>query len=328
MKAVCLFSGGLDSQLAVRLIKEQGIIVTGLNFSSPFFGADSSTYLAAEKLEIELFTADTGKEYIDKVLRNPVYGYGKNLNPCIDCHAFMLKKAGEFMKTVDASFIITGEVVGQRPMSQNKSALNAVDKLSGYRGLIVRPLSAKLLPPSIPENENWIDRSQLLDISGRGRSRQIELAEKFAIYDYPNPAGGCLLTEANFSRRLKKLFALKDSLEIMDFSILKLGRHFFIGDNNLLVIGRKHTENEDIRKLAVPGDYLFKVSNRPGPLGLLRTFDSDKQVNLEYAASIVARYSDARNEKEAAVKVFDCDDRLIVLMDVNPMLPEDVPQPV
>ena len=207
VKAISLFSGGLDSQLAVRLIQNQGIVVTGINFSSPFFGADKRTERAAHDLGIDLRVEPVGEEYLERVLKNPVYGYGKNMNPCIDCHAFMFRKAGDLMEELGASFIITGEVLGQRPMSQNRSALNAVDKLSGYKGYIVRPLSARLLEATVPEKEGWIQRELLLDISGRSRTRQMKLAEEYGIKEYPSPAGGCLLTEQNFARRLKKNFA-------------------------------------------------------------------------------------------------------------------------
>jgi tRNA-specific 2-thiouridylase len=176
LRALSLFSGGLDSQLAVKIIQEQGIEVIGLHFTTPFFGGSREISKAASDLGIEFREIDISEDYIPRVLLNPVYGYGKNFNPCIDCHAYMLNWAGKLMKEYEASFIITGEVVGQRPMSQNRSALNAVDKLSGYKGLVLRPLSARLLEESIPEKEGWVDREQLLDINGRGRIRQMELA--------------------------------------------------------------------------------------------------------------------------------------------------------
>ncbi|MDD2509781.1 MAG: tRNA 4-thiouridine(8) synthase ThiI [Syntrophomonas sp.] len=325
MKAVCLFSGGLDSQLAAALVKNQGVTVIGVNFSSPFFGANRATHLAAKALGIQLFVLDTGQEYIEEVLKTPVYGYGKNLNPCIDCHGFMLRKAGEFMQKLEASFLISGEVLGQRPMSQNRSALNAVDKLSGFRSLILRPLSARLLPATIPEIEGWVDREQLMDISGRGRTRQIELAEKLGIFDYPTPAGGCLLTEANFSRRLKKMLEVKPELEPGEMEILKLGRHFYLGERTLLAVGRNHSENESIQKISRGDDYLFKVLDRPGPLGLLRGFAGLKADEINQAAAIVARYSDARKENTAQVKFFKPGSEAFETISVTPLPPADVP---
>ncbi len=325
MKAVCLFSGGLDSLLATALIKRQGITVIGVNFSSPFFGANRATHLAAKELGIQLFILDTGKEYIEKVLKNPVYGYGKNFNPCIDCHAFMLRKAGEFMQKLEASFLISGEVLGQRPMSQNRSALNAVDKHSGFRGLILRPLSAKLLAETIPEAKGWVDREQLLDISGRGRTRQMELAASFGIHDYPAPAGGCLLAEASFSRRLRKLLELRPEMEDKEMEILKFGRHFYLDDGKLLAVGRNHSENDNMQKIARIDDYLFKVLDRPGPLGLLRGDDVPQEDELYLAASIVARYSDARKENTAQVKIFKPADETLTTISVAPLSPDKVP---
>lgn len=329
VKAVSLFSGGLDSQLAVCLVKDQGIEVLGLNFTSPFFGASEADYKAAEQIGIDLFTMDIGKEYISEVLRKPVYGYGKNLNPCIDCHAYMQKKAGLFMQENGASFLITGEVIGQRPMSQNRSALNAVDKLSGLKGLTLRPLSALLLPETIPETEGWINRSQLLDISGRGRNRQMELAEQYGIHDYPSPAGGCLLTDENFSRRIKPLLAERDEIHPQEIEVYKVGRHFILENNHLLVVGRKHAENERLQAIAGESDYLLKVIDRPGPLALLRSPDGvPGQQELDYAAAIVARYSDAKNEPQATLKVFQIGSEDYQILAVAPLRPEEIPATV
>lgn len=325
MKAVCLFSGGLDSQLATSLIKKQGITVIGVNFSSPFFRATRATHLSAKELGIRLFVLDIGNEYIEKVLKNPVYGYGKNFNPCIDCHGYMLKKAGEFMQKLGANFLISGEVLGQRPMSQNRSALNAVDKLSGFRGLILRPLSAQLLPETIPETEGWVDREQLMDISGRGRTRQIELAKEFGIYHYPAPAGGCLLTEASFSRRLGKMLETKPEIDAGEIEILKLGRHFYLGDKTLLTVGRNHSENENIQKIARNGDYLFKVMDRPGPLGLLRVDENPQGDEIKLAAAIVARYSDAKKESMAQVKIFKPGHETFDTISIKPLAPDEIP---
>ncbi|MBO8158429.1 tRNA 4-thiouridine(8) synthase ThiI [Thermosyntropha sp.] len=328
MKAISLFSGGLDSQLAVALIQKQNIEVIALNFVTPFFGVKESTIKAAQNLKIELITLDISREYIGKVLKNPKYGYGKNMNPCIDCHAFMFKKAGDMMAELGASFIISGEVLGQRPMSQNKTALHIVEKLSGYKGYIVRPLSAKLLPPTIPEENGWIKREELEDISGRSRSRQKELAEKFGITEYPSPAGGCLLTEANFSRRLKKLIEKRPEAEPEEMEILKVGRHFYVKDN-LLVIGRNRAENEIIQKIALQSDKLIKVTDRPGPTGIFRSFTGQfNDEDLIQAASILARYSDAKNEPETNVKIYNKDGDIEKIFIVKPLTPEEIPEMV
>ncbi len=324
MKAISLFSGGLDSQLAVCVLKDQGIEVVGINFVTPFFGAEERTRQAARDLGIDFHFLDIGPDYME-VLKHPVYGYGKNMNPCIDCHGYMFKRAGEYMREIGADFLISGEVLGQRPMSQNKSSLSAVEKLSANRGLIVRPLSAQLLPPTIPETEGWIDRNRLLDISGRSRARQMELAEHYGIVDYPTPAGGCLLTQENFGKRLRRFLDLRPNSDSQATEILKVGRHFYLANDQLLVIGRNHAENERLQVLASENDYLFKVLDRPGPLGLLRPLKEEDKVDLELAARIVARYSDARDEESARLKISQAVRNEDILMEVAPLAPEEVP---
>ena len=330
MKAISLFSGGLDSQLAVAVIQKQGITVEGVNFTSPFFGADERTQKAARHLGINLHLLPVGEEYITQVLRNPKYGYGKNMNPCIDCHAFMIRKAGDFMSEIGASFIITGEVLGQRPMSQNKSSLMTVEKLSGYRGYVVRPLSGKLLSPTIPEQEGWIERDKLLDISGRGRTRQIQLAEELGIKEYPSPAGGCLLTEANYTRRLRIIMDRKEIPGQTELELLKLGRHFILNEDILLVVGRNQSENELIESLFNTNDILLKVTDRPGPTALIRPLRNQlsESIIIEYAASIVARYSDAKNEALARVKSYSPAGGIINIMEVKPLAANEVPPAV
>lgn len=323
LKAISLFSGGLDSQLAVCLIKDQGIEVIGVNFVTPFFAVEERTKQAAQDLGIEYHHLDISADYMD-ILKNPVYGYGKNMNPCIDCHAYMFKRAGQLLHEYNASFLFSGEVLGQRPMSQNKSSLQAVNKLSGYSGFILRPLSAQLLAPTTPETEGWVDRSRLLDISGRSRTRQMQLAEHYGIKNYPSPAGGCLLTQENFSRRLKTLLSLKPDATAADTEILKVGRHIYIDSDQLLVIGRNHAENLQLENLARPGDYLFKVVDRPGPLGLLRLNRIADSAHVEFAARIVARYSDAKSENIANMKVFNVFAEETSLQ-VVPLSAEEVP---
>ena len=329
MKALSLFSGGLDSQLAVAIIKQQGVEVIGLHFTTPFFGGSQQLDQAAQDLGISLVEIDISDGYIPRVLLNPVYGYGKNFNPCIDCHAYMLNTAGKLLEEYNASFIITGEVVGQRPMSQNRSALNAVDKLSGYKGYVVRPLSGKLLDETIPEKEGWIDREQLLDISGRGRSRQIDLAEKYQLSDYPSPAGGCLLTESNFARRLRQMLQYISEPSARELQVLRLGRHFYLADGILLVVGRNRSENDRLVSMALASDLLLKAAERPGPLAVVRCLKNTvKRTELELAAAIVARYSDAKYEQQAPVKVFSPSDENIEIITVKPRSPEEMPPSV
>lgn len=325
MKALSLFSGGLDSQLAVAIIKDQGIEVIGLHFTTPFFGGSQDIKNAASALDMELLTIDISEDYIPKVLLNPVYGYGKNINPCIDCHAYMLNTAGSFFEKLSASFIITGEVVGQRPMSQNRSALNAVDKLSGLKGYILRPLSARLLDETIPEKKGWILREKLLDINGRGRSRQMELAAHWGLKDYPSPAGGCLLTETNFAKRLHQMLKFNCEPSAIEIQVLRLGRHIYIDDGTLLVIGRNQSENERLLQVALDSDLLLKATEKPGPTAILRAMKKElTDNNLEYAAAIVARYSDAKMDPKAKVKVFNKASQQLSRLEVAPISADQI----
>lgn len=326
MRAVSLFSGGLDSQLAIKLMLNQNIEIIALHFISPFFGGDPTTKAAAAALGIDLVSIEMDNDYLD-ILYNPRYGFGKNHNPCIDCHALMLKKAGELLSKLQASFIVTGEVLGQRPMSQNKSALRNVEKLSGYMGLVLRPLSALLLPVTIPEESGWVDRNQLLNLDGRRRNRQMELAEQWGIHTYPAPAGGCLLTQKNFSQRLEKYLLVKHPQEISELELLKSGRHFYKDNHHLLVIGRNQSDNQHLQDLAAPEDLLLKVTDFPGPLALLRTLsDSGEQPDLYQAAGMLARYSDGKNESIVKVKLFSpVSPHTPDYIEVKPLAPADMP---
>jgi tRNA U34 2-thiouridine synthase MnmA/TrmU len=294
IKAVALFSGGLDSILAVKLIQEQGIEVRGVNFRTPFFGLDKN--LASIKyLDIDLEIIDITQELLE-VLRNPRYGFGKNMNPCIDCHILMFKKAGEYMTKIGASFILSGEVLGERPMSQNRNSLSRIERESGFEGRILRPLSALLLAETIPEKEGLVDRNKLLDISGRSRKRQMELAVKMGIEDYPSPAGGCKLTEPAFSKRLRDLFT-QENFSLKEIELLKLGRHFRLSKDIKLVVGRNKEENEQLQNFFQDGDFLFKAKNLKGPVSLLKKVSKVGDGLLDKSCQITARYCD-RNEEE------------------------------
>ena len=294
IRAVALFSGGLDSILAVKLIREQEIEVKGVNFKTPFFGLDK-TYLAAKSLDIDLEIIDITRELLE-ILRNPKHGFGKNMNPCIDCHTLMFKKAGEYMTKIGASFILSGEVLGERPMSQNRNSLSIIERESGFEGRILRPLSALLLAETIPEKKGLVDRNKLLDISGRSRKRQMELAAKMGIEDYPSPAGGCKLTEPSFSKRLRDLFT-QESFSLEEIGLLKLGRHFRLGRDIKLVVGRNKEENEKIRGFFQEGDFLFKAKNLKGPVSLLKKGSNVGSELIDKSCQITARYCD-RNEEE------------------------------
>ena len=284
--ALFLFSGGLDSILAVKLLQEQGIKVAGLTFVSYFFNSDLAKE-SAKNLDIKLKIIDFSDEHLDMV-KNPQYGYGKAINPCIDCHILMLKKAKEISEKFD--FVATGEVLGERPMSQNKRALELIAEQSGLKDYLLRPLSAQLLEPTVPEKNGLVARNKLLDISGRSRKRQIVLAKKWGIKEYPTPAGGCLLTDFQFGRRLKELFKQWPDCRGDDVRLLKLGRHFWVKDNKIIV-GRNQTENKEIKKLVKKGDLLIKPKDFPGPTILIRGRHKILEKSLVKAKELMIKYS-------------------------------------
>ena len=286
--ALFLFSGGLDSILAVKLLQEQGIKVAGLNFVSYFFNSDLAKK-AAKNLNIKLKIIDFSDEHLAMV-KNPQYGYGKAINPCIDCHILMLKKAKEVREQFSVNLVATGEVLGERPMSQNKQALELITKQSGLKGYLLRPLSAQLLKPTIPEKKGLVDRNKLLDISGRSRKRQIALAKKWGIKEYPTPAGGCLLTDLQFGQRLKELFKQWPDCQGNDVQLLKLGRHFWIKDNKIIV-GRNQAENKEIKQLAQKGDMLIEPKDFPGPTILIRGRPKLSKESLIKAKELMIKYS-------------------------------------
>lgn len=290
VKAVVLLSGGLDSILAVKVLQDQGIEVVGVNFQTPFFGP-AKAKVAAEFLGIELVILDITSEHLDLV-KHPKHGYGRFMNPCIDCHAYMIRRAGEVMRRVGAKFVATGEVLGERPKSQNPQALKIVERESGLEGYVLRPLSAKLLDPTVPEREGWVDRERLLDIQGRSRKRQFDLAQEYGIDDYPTPAGGCLLTDPEFSNRLRHLFKSKPDAEENDVELQKVGRHFEGEEGSMIVVGRNEGENERLLKLAEEGDLLLEAKDYTGPLTLLRGPAGEEEIAA--AAAATARYGKAR----------------------------------
>lgn len=294
-KAVALFSGGLDSALAVALMLRQGFDVEGIFFTSPFCqcsgkGGCKASELA-ESLGIRLKVVARTEEYIEAV-RRPKYGYGRGLNPCIDCRIFMLKEAKKYMDEVGASIIVTGEVLGERPMSQNRRALTLIERAAGLEGKILRPLSAKLLPETEAERKGLVNRGMLLDIKGRSRKRQLKLADELGVKGYTQPAGGCLLTDENFSRKLRDLFKNLDRVTLRDIEILKIGRHFRYGENKI-VVGRDKNENEKLLELKTDGEYYFEVPGYGSPITLMQGPESEEAIRT--AAALTAYYSDCKD---------------------------------
>ena len=251
MKAIGLLSGGLDSTLAVRVMLEQGIEVVAVKFTSPFCQCDSGGCChaaeQARRMGVPLKVFAKGDDYLD-VVRHPRHGWGSGMNPCIDCRIFMLLKTKTYMEEIGAAFLFTGEVLGQRPMSQHRRALTLIERESGLEGRIVRPLSAHHLPPTEAESQGWISRGRLLAIQGRSRKPQIALAEGYGISDYPCPAGGCLLTDERFADKLRDLFEHQEHVAMQDIRLLKVGRHFRSGMNKI-VCGRNAAENSTLRTL-------------------------------------------------------------------------------
>ena len=294
-KAIAMLSGGLDSTLAAKLIMEQGIELEAINFLTVFCNCTHrgetclASKSAADKLGIKLKVFEISKEYFD-IIRKPKHGYGSNLNPCLDCRILTFKKAAEYMRQNGASFIITGEVLGQRPMSQRRDAMRIIERDSGLEGLILRPLSAKMFEPTIPEKTGVIDREKLLDIKGRSRKPQIQLAKELHINDYPCPAGGCLLTDEGFANRMRDLMRHKPDFEINDVQLLKVGRHFRLSSGVKLVAGRDKNENEKLLDLAQDSDLSFYPTSAKGPIGIGKgIFEGD---DILTASRIIARYSD------------------------------------
>jgi tRNA-specific 2-thiouridylase len=298
MKALGLLSGGLDSTLAVKLILERGIDVEALNFMTPFClcrkgGCGAAE--AAKTFNVPLKIVNAGTEYL-RVIRRPKYGYGKNMNPCVDCRIFMFKKAKKYAKSIGAEFIFTGEVLGQRPMSQHRGAMDLIEREAGLKGKIVRPLSAKLLPKTEAEEKGFIDEEALLDISGRSRRRQIDLVKQFNIVNYPCVGGGCLLTDKEFANKLRDLFENKKKVTVKDVNMLKIGRHFRFKKNKIIV-GRNESENGVLLRTKRKGDYFFEVPNCGSPTTILQGPKTKKAI--EKAAGLTAFHSDKKlNEVE------------------------------
>ncbi|MEM2546509.1 MAG: tRNA 4-thiouridine(8) synthase ThiI [Candidatus Bathyarchaeia archaeon] len=296
VKALALFSGGLDSVLAVKILLNQGVDVEAVNFVTPFTTrkeGENPALKAANKLGVPIRIVSLGRDYL-KIVRKPRYGYGKHMNPCIDCRILMLKKAKKIAKENGAQFIFTGEVLGERPMSQNFKALKMIEEEAGLKGKVLRPLSAKLLPLTEAEKRGLVNRDKLLDIRGRSRKRQLALAKEFGITEYEPPAGGCLLTYKEFSAKLRDLLAHKKRILMVDLELLKIGRHFRFGQNKIIV-GRNREENEKLLKLKGRNDHFFEAQGCGSPITLLQ--GPKTRQAIEKAAQLTAYYSDQKTGK-------------------------------
>ena len=293
MKTISLYSGGLDSILATRLMVELGIEVEAFHYKTVFdilYGTEDHAAVerSAQALGVPLRIFDVSEAFL-AVVKHPEHGYGSNMNPCIDCRIFMLRLAKTHMEASRAQFIVTGEVVGERPMSQHKNALRHIEKEAGLEGYLLRPLSARILPPTVPETEGWVDRERLKAFQGRGRRPQIELAAAFGIGTYPVPAGGCLLTDPLYSARLKDLVEHHPAFTVNDAWLLRTGRHFRLSPEARLVVGRREEENGRLEILAGEGDLLLRIASGPGPVSLLRGEHIEDEI--ERTAAITLRYS-------------------------------------
>jgi len=306
VKAVALLSGGLDSRLAVRLVQEQGVEVTALNYVTPFCTCTSKSSCrleakkAAEEYGIKIKVFYVFEDFIE-IIKHPKHGHGRGLNPCLDCRIMMFKNAKKYMDEIGASFLVTGEVLGERPMSQRSDAISIIEKESGLSDLIVRPLSAKLFAPSLPERQGLLDRSRFMDIRGRSRKPQIKMAEKLGMNDYPCAAGGCLLTDKDFAGRLKNLLAINPYPTRNDIMLLKVGRQRFM-DEARIIIGRDEKENFRINNLARSGDIIMAARDAVGPTTLIRGKITDEIV--EHAAKLTLGYGKDKGEAAAVIKYY------------------------
>jgi len=311
MKAVLLYSGGLDSSLVLRILQEWDATILPVYIYNQFLSCKNPPDIP------DLHIIDVSKDFID-IVRSPEHGYGKNLNPCIDCRILMFKKAKAYLKKKKAAFIATGEVLDQRPMSQHLDQLMLIDKKSDCEGLVVRPLSGALLPPTKAETDGLIDRNLMLAIKGRSRKIALSMAEKMNITEFSSPSGGCLLTDPGFCRRLADLMRHQDTIDVRDIELLKVGRHFRLGSEVKLIVGRNEEENNVVEKMLQATNYFLYVPDTGSPNALLI---GNKEF-LKHAARITARYSDKKDNR--VVEVYYRSKKAVKTLKVEPMTNEEL----
>jgi len=306
-KAIALLSGGLDSTLAVKMMLDMDIDVEALNFTSPFCtctgknaGCKSEAVRVAQEFNIPIKVVLKGLDYLE-IVRNPIHGYGKGVNPCVDCRIYLLRKAKEYMLESGADFVITGEVLGQRPMSQRRDTLRVIERESGLEGLLLRPLSARHFEPTVPEKEGWVDREKLMAIKGRSRKELFELADDLDVTNYPCPAGGCLLTELSFVPKIKDIFDHCEELNLRDFRLLKIGRHLRIGEKSKVIIGRNEADNNLLETTRQPEEAALTWLEGNTPVGVIIGEQSDDLCRL--ASGLLLRYTRAEAGSSCKIEV-------------------------
>ncbi|MGK0465540.1 tRNA 4-thiouridine(8) synthase ThiI [Clostridium sp.] len=318
--ALAMISGGLDSILAAKLVKDQGIEVIGIFFKSNFFNEENALKIV-KQIDIPLEVIDFSDEHFEMV-KNPKHGHGKNMNPCIDCHAMMMRYCGELLEKYHADFIITGEVLNQRPMSQNRSALDIVKNESGIGKKILRPLCAKNLNPTDMELDGLIDREVLMDIKGRNRKVQMELARKWGILEYPTPAGGCKLTEPSYSIRLRDLVDHKEDISKKDLKLLKIGRHFRISGEAKIISTRTEEEGEILRELLEDGDLKFSAVDYNGSTVVI--IGEETNEDIEFAAKVTGRYCKGKDDETISIEYGRYDNSLSNSIVISPATEEEI----
>ncbi|MHB0981164.1 MAG: hypothetical protein ACYC5Q_14050 [Thermoleophilia bacterium] len=321
-KAVALLSGGLDSRLAVRLMVDQDIEIAAINFVTPFCtctaqGCRSEAREASRQLGVPLKVANNSEALLEAV-KHPKHGHGRGLNPCLDCRILSFRKAGEYMEEIGATFLVTGEVVGQRPMSQRRRAMDIIEAESGLTGRILRPLSAQHFPPTEPETAGIVDRAKLLAFSGRGRKEQMALAEEMGINDYPCPAGGCLLTDPGFASRLRELLEEFGDPSMPQVTLLKAGRHFRSSAGQWVIVPRDDLENRRLHNLRHVLSAVLEAEGVGGPVAGVMSSGEAVDTTLREAAALVARYGQGRDSASVTVRAYAPDESWVRVIEVSP----------